>query len=41
MDLLQKAFIYPPEPCEARFITDARTLTSTGLLNRNTRWLQW
>ncbi len=26
MDLLQEAFIHPPEPCEARFITDARTL---------------
>ncbi len=26
MDSLQEAFIHPPEPCEARFITDARTL---------------
>ncbi len=26
MDSLQEAFIHPPELCEARFITDARTL---------------
>ncbi len=26
MDSLQEAFIHPPEPCEACFITDARTL---------------
>ncbi len=26
MDSLQEAFIHPPEPCEARFITDALTL---------------
>ncbi len=26
MDSLQEAFIHPPEPCEARFIMDARTL---------------
>ncbi len=26
MDTLQEAFIHPPEPCDARFITDARTL---------------
>ncbi len=26
MDSLQEAFIHPPEPCEAHFITDARTL---------------
>ncbi len=26
MDLLQEAFIHPPEPCEACFITDACTL---------------
>ncbi len=26
MDLLQETFIHPPEPCEARFITDTRTL---------------
>ncbi len=26
MDSLQEAFIHPPEPCEARFIIDARAL---------------
>ncbi len=26
MDSLQEAFIHPLEPCEERFITDARTL---------------
>ncbi len=26
MDSLQVAFIHAPEPCEARFIMDARTL---------------
>ncbi len=26
MDSLQGAFMHPPEPCEARFIVDARTL---------------
>ncbi len=26
MDTLQEAFIHSPEPCEARFIMDARTL---------------
>ncbi len=26
MDSLQEAFIQPPEPCEAHFIMDARTL---------------
>ncbi len=26
MDSLQEAFIHLPEPCEAHFITDARTL---------------
>ncbi len=26
MDSLQEAFIHPPESCEGRFITDARTL---------------
>ncbi len=26
MDSLQEAFIHPPEPRKARFITDARTL---------------
>ncbi len=26
MDSLQEAFIYPPEPCEARFIMDSYTL---------------
>ncbi len=26
MDSLQETFIHPPEPCEARFITDARGL---------------
>ncbi len=26
MDSLQEAFVYPPEPCEARFIMDARAL---------------
>ncbi len=26
MDSLQEAFIHPPEPCEACFITDARAL---------------
>ncbi len=26
MDSLQKAFIHPPEPCEARVIMDARAL---------------
>ncbi len=26
MDSLQEVFIHPPGPCEARFITDVRTL---------------
>ncbi len=26
MDSLQEAFIHAPEPCETRFIMDARTL---------------
>ncbi len=26
MDSLQEAFIHPAEPCEERFVTDARTL---------------
>ncbi len=26
MDSLQEAFIHPPEPCEARLITDACAL---------------
>ncbi len=26
MDSLQEAFIHPPEPCEARFFMDSRTL---------------
>ncbi len=26
MDLLQEVFIHPPEPCEARFIMNARAL---------------
>ncbi len=26
MDSLQEAFFHPPEPCEARFIIDARAL---------------
>ncbi len=26
INLLQETFIIPPKPCEARFITDARTL---------------
>ncbi len=29
MDSLQEAFIHPPEPCEARFITDERSLLLT------------
>ncbi len=32
MDSLQEAFIHPLEPCEARFITDARTLLKKTLL---------
>ncbi len=38
MDLLQEAFIHPPEPCEGRFITDAHTFyfTSSELLMTNT-----
>ncbi len=37
IDLLQEAFIHPPEPCDARFNMDACTyLTTFGLLNKNT-----
>ncbi len=39
MDLLQEGFIHPPEPCEARFITDMCALqTKTPTYSHPNAW---
>ncbi len=39
MDLLQEAFIHPPELREARFNMDVLYLSTFGQLNKNTHLL--
>ncbi len=39
MDLLQEGFIHPPEPCDARFITDMCALqTKTPTYSHPNAW---
>ncbi len=42
IESLQDAFIQAPEPCEARFIVDARALFDVlWTVEKNTHPLQW